>query len=124
MFFCFDPDSKEIKVKLGEDVILPYQSPTEAEIKLIEWTKLDPGLSKVSDVFFYRDRNIQSNQHKNYQGRVELNQKDIKQGSFSVILKNVTTKDAGTYKFDVMETGDSDSDKQSTKIILTVQTGE
>ncbi|KAK2899383.1 V-set domain-containing T-cell activation inhibitor 1-like [Channa argus] len=88
--------SDKVNVKTGENVILHCQGDKKAAIKLLEWIKSDI----ISDgyVFFFREMKPREDyQHPHFHGRVELVDPEMKDGDFSVILKNVTINDAGTY---------------------------
>ncbi|XP_026225264.1 butyrophilin-like protein 1 isoform X2 [Anabas testudineus] len=87
----------QLTVKPGDDVVLQSQAPTEAVIRLLEWIR--PDLKSDGDVFFYRnDRSYEKYQHPSYRARVELKDPEMKNGDASVILKNVTVNDTGTYE--------------------------
>ena len=84
-------------MKAGEDVTLECQSPTDASISVIEWHK--PDLKSDVYVFFVREkRPYKSFQHPSFHDRVELRDPEMKDGDTSVILKNVTVNDTGTYE--------------------------
>ncbi|XP_028998093.2 myelin protein P0-like [Betta splendens] len=90
----------DIKVKSGGDAVLWCLGSRNTTIKLLEWTK--PDLNPDSIVFYYRGQHIFENyQHPYYRGRVELKDPQLKNGSFSVIVKNVTLNDTGTYECQV-----------------------
>ncbi|XP_067381530.1 coxsackievirus and adenovirus receptor homolog [Channa argus] len=87
----------KVKVKTGEDVLLQCQAPRGAAIELIEWIR--PDLKSDGYVFFYRDDHSYENyQHPSFQGRVELKNPQLQDGDASVILKNVTINDTGTFE--------------------------
>ncbi|XP_033984185.1 uncharacterized protein LOC117480811 [Trematomus bernacchii] len=82
--------------KLGEDVTLQCNSPTDAAITLLEWSR--PEL-KDDYVFYFRDNRLYDNyQDPRYHGRVELKDPEMKNGDASVLLKNVDIDDTGTYE--------------------------
>ncbi|KAK2813487.1 hypothetical protein Q5P01_000816 [Channa striata] len=61
------------------------------------WTRRD--LKSGDYVFFYRDGNSHNSfQHPSFRGRAELRDPEMKDGDVSVILKNVTINDTGTYE--------------------------
>lgn len=85
--FCLE--LSKVKVKPGEDATLQCDGPKDAPITL---------LTSDGYVFFYRDEHLFENYlHPSFVGRVELNDKGMKGGDVSVILKNVTNSDTGTY---------------------------
>ncbi|KAI4790559.1 hypothetical protein KUCAC02_034552, partial [Chaenocephalus aceratus] len=94
--FClYFLESLEENVKSGQNVTLRCSSSTDAAITLLEWKR--PGLEGY--VFFFRDnRLIESFQDPRYQRRVQLKDPEMKNGDASVLLKNVTKEDSGTYE--------------------------
>ncbi|XP_042072850.1 uncharacterized protein LOC102307756 [Haplochromis burtoni] len=62
----------------------------------VEWSRLDLGDQYV---LLYRDGHFNShNQHPSFKNRVDLQDRQMKDGDVSLILKNVTINDAGTYE--------------------------
>ncbi|CAI5660456.1 uncharacterized protein LOC106096980 [Oreochromis niloticus] len=104
VFLCFsviwtslskDPD-EVIIVKQGEDVTLQCWGFADAPIELLEWRR--PEL-KPDYVFYYREqRSYEMFQHSSFKGRVKLRDPEMKNGDFSVILKEVTFNDTGRYE--------------------------
>ncbi|XP_067380754.1 myelin-oligodendrocyte glycoprotein-like [Channa argus] len=91
----FASDVKSIIAKPGENVILPCQSHSNSIIRVAEWSRLD--LTKY--VFLYRGRNSDTaNQDPSYKNRVEMKDKNMKDGDVSLILRNVSISDSGTYE--------------------------
>uniref|UniRef100_A0AAQ6IIQ0 Ig-like domain-containing protein n=1 Tax=Anabas testudineus TaxID=64144 RepID=A0AAQ6IIQ0_ANATE len=87
----------EVTAEYGEDVILHCHSPRDADIEMLEWIK--PDLNSDDYVFFFRENHRYDDyQHPSFHGRVTLRDPTMKDGDASVILKNVTMKDAGTYQ--------------------------
>ncbi|XP_071382026.1 butyrophilin subfamily 2 member A2-like isoform X2 [Centroberyx affinis] len=91
------PDGlQELSAHPGEDVTLKCQSPNNAPISMLEWTRPD---LKSEYVFLYRDKRIEtSEQNPSFVGRVELSDREMKNGDLSLILKNVSRNDNGTYE--------------------------
>ncbi|XP_076737147.1 CD276 antigen homolog [Maylandia zebra] len=89
-------DCEELTVKQAKDVTLECYGPSDANI-MISWQK--PDLQSEYYVFYISDEHIHKDkQHESFKGRVELKYPEIKNGNFSVILKNVTMNDAGKYE--------------------------
>ncbi|XP_044198181.1 programmed cell death 1 ligand 1-like isoform X2 [Thunnus albacares] len=89
--------SAEITVKPGDDVTLQCQSQRDEAIILFEWIR--PDLKTDGYVFFFREnRSYENYQHPSFRDRVQLIDPEMKDGNVSVILKNVTINDTGTYK--------------------------
>ncbi|KAG7234423.1 hypothetical protein INR49_001233 [Caranx melampygus] len=80
----------------GQTVSLPCRAPSNTDIIVVEWTR--PELT--SDyVALYRDKKLVPDlQHLSFQGRVELQDRQMKDGDVSILLRNVTRDDSGTYE--------------------------
>ncbi|XP_029932257.1 CD226 antigen-like isoform X2 [Myripristis murdjan] len=90
----------------GDDVTLSCQAPDGVDIRAAEWSRTD--LKDPEYVFFYRDRHFDLDyQHPSFKNRVELKDKEMKNGDLSVILKNVTEEDSGTYVCRVFTVADA-----------------
>uniref|UniRef100_A0A3Q0R754 Ig-like domain-containing protein n=1 Tax=Amphilophus citrinellus TaxID=61819 RepID=A0A3Q0R754_AMPCI len=95
---CFNPT--ELKVKPGEDAFLQCQSLGGGSIILLEWSR--PELKSDSYVFFFRNnRPYEKYQHESFKGRVELRDPSMKDGDVSVIVRNVSIRDTGTYDCEI-----------------------
>ncbi|XP_039465931.1 coxsackievirus and adenovirus receptor homolog [Oreochromis aureus] len=83
-----------ITAESGQDVILPCRAP-DSNVKYIGWTRDDLGFDSV---YRYEDGHFRPvNQHPSFKNRVDLQDRQMKDGDVSLILKNVTSNDAGTY---------------------------
>ncbi|XP_028462230.1 butyrophilin subfamily 2 member A1-like [Perca flavescens] len=90
-------DTKNITAKPGEDVPLRCQAPRGADIALIEWNR--PDLESRKYVFFLRENSPNEKyQLPSYRGRVNQRDPEMKDGDVSVVLKNVSVNDSGTYE--------------------------
>ncbi|XP_039678157.1 coxsackievirus and adenovirus receptor-like [Perca fluviatilis] len=88
-------DLIEVTVNHGDDVILPCQAADSAIID-VKWSRPD---LEPDTVLLYRDGHLDTeDQHHSFKGRVELVDRDLKDGNVSLILKNVNIHDAGTYE--------------------------
>ncbi|XP_056225013.1 nectin-4-like [Seriola aureovittata] len=87
-----------VSVRPGEDATLQCRGDGAAAVVLLEWSRLQP--RSEGYVFFYRNnRSYENYLHPSYRGRVELrDESSMKDGEVSVVLKNVTAHDAGTYE--------------------------
>ncbi|XP_063325809.1 uncharacterized protein LOC134624716 isoform X1 [Pelmatolapia mariae] len=87
----------QINTTAGQTVILPCQVSnldTNPSV-VIEWSRTDLG---TEHVFFYQDQKfIPDDQHPSFKNRVDLQDRQMKDGDVSLILKNVTINDTGTY---------------------------
>ncbi|XP_038586475.1 programmed cell death 1 ligand 1-like [Micropterus salmoides] len=87
--------SDVVRVKPGDDVILPCRA-GNASIRAVEWSRPD---LEPETVLFYRDgRSVPTQQHPSFKDRVQLVDRELKDGDVSLILKNVSSNDAGTYE--------------------------
>ncbi|XP_038587882.1 uncharacterized protein LOC119912667 [Micropterus salmoides] len=95
---------KEVKtVKPGDNVTLPCQA-ADASIRAAEWTR--PDLEPPEYVLFYRDgRSDPTYQHPSFKDRVQLVDRELKDGDVSLVLKNVSSNDTGTYECRVATSG-------------------
>ncbi|XP_039678398.1 CD276 antigen homolog isoform X2 [Perca fluviatilis] len=93
----------EVPVRLGDDVILPCQA-ADPSICHVEWTRAD---LKPDTILSYRvEGSVLTILHPKYkEDKVELVEKDLKKGNMSLVLKNVSTTDQGTYKCRVTSGG-------------------
>uniref|UniRef100_A0AAZ1XP16 Ig-like domain-containing protein n=1 Tax=Oreochromis aureus TaxID=47969 RepID=A0AAZ1XP16_OREAU len=83
---------KNITAESGQDVTLTCRAPNN-NIMVVEWSRADLGDEYV---LLYRDDHLHSdNQHPSFKNRVDLQMKD---GDVSLILKDVTINDTGTYE--------------------------
>lgn len=98
MFFC------SVDVVPGEDAVLQCQAPSSAKVTVVEWTKDDHSLDDY--LFLYRNgRSYEKYQHPSFRGRVELRSSSFADsGDVSVVLKNVSVEDMGTYRCRVLMT--------------------
>ncbi|KAG7233014.1 hypothetical protein INR49_007763 [Caranx melampygus] len=87
---------QEVTVEPEQSVVLQCRSPTCENVQVLTWSR--PDLTADGYVYFYRNkRSYENYQLPSFQGRVELRDPDMKDGDVSVVLKNVTDDDAGTY---------------------------
>ncbi|CAI5671469.1 unnamed protein product [Oreochromis niloticus] len=91
-----------ITAESGQDVTLTSRA-TNNNITAVEWSRADLG---DENVLFYQDGHFLPNeQHPSFKNRVDLQDRQMKDGDVSLILKDVTINDAGTYKCRVFMAG-------------------
>ncbi|XP_038586503.1 butyrophilin-like protein 2 isoform X2 [Micropterus salmoides] len=97
LFILLSPAASDVvQVKPGDDVVLPCQA-GEAFIRAAEWSR--PDLEPPETVLFYRDGHTDpALQHSLFKGRVQLVDRELKDGDVSLLLKNVNSNDTGTYE--------------------------
>ncbi|MEQ2314415.1 hypothetical protein AMECASPLE_011989 [Ameca splendens] len=90
-------------VEPGQNILLPCRAPDNRPVIAAEWSRadLDPEY-----VFLYRDEQVVPfYQHPSFRNRVDLQDRKMKDGDVSLVLKNVTMDDRGTYECRVFQTG-------------------
>uniref|UniRef100_A0AAX7T403 Ig-like domain-containing protein n=1 Tax=Astatotilapia calliptera TaxID=8154 RepID=A0AAX7T403_ASTCA len=98
------PEQKNITAESGQDVTLTCRAPNN-NIKFVHWSKayLTSGY-----VYLYQEGQfVPQGQHPSFKNRVDLQDRQMKDGDVSLILNNVTINDTGTYECRVFmkETG-------------------
>ncbi|XP_030580089.1 selection and upkeep of intraepithelial T-cells protein 1-like [Archocentrus centrarchus] len=79
----------------GQNISLARRAPN-TNIVVVEWSRADLGTEYV---LLYRDgKSLLDNQHESFKNRVDLQDRKMKDGDASLVLKNVTTDDTGTYE--------------------------
>ncbi|KAK1890320.1 Butyrophilin subfamily 2 member A1 [Dissostichus eleginoides] len=92
-------DLEKMKAEPGEDVTLQCHTSTDAAITVVAWRRTELEWY----VFYFRDNKpMEIFQDPLYRGRVELNNQGMKNGDVSVLLKNVSSDDTGTYECEVI----------------------
>ncbi|XP_038586506.1 V-set domain-containing T-cell activation inhibitor 1-like isoform X2 [Micropterus salmoides] len=105
LFILLSPAASDVvRVKPGDDVTLPCQA-GDVFIRAVEWSRPD---LEPDYVLFYRDGlSDPTHQHPSFKDRVQLVDRELKDGDVSLILKNVSSNDAGTYECRVHTAGGS-----------------
>ncbi|XP_030580088.1 programmed cell death 1 ligand 1-like [Archocentrus centrarchus] len=101
LFVFVSAEQKNITAEFGQNVTLTCRTPNN--IIGVKWSRADLGEEYV---LFYRNGWLDpDNQHPSFKNRVDLQDRQMKDGNVSVILKNVTINDEGTYECGVFEIG-------------------
>ncbi|XP_019210080.1 neural cell adhesion molecule 2-like [Oreochromis niloticus] len=107
-------DQKNITAESGQDVTLTCRAPNN-NIIAVEWSRDD-----LRDKYVLWYQNGRSpDEHQFFKNRVDLQDRQMKDGDVSLILKNVTINDTGTYECHVFMRGTS-SWKSISIVYLTV----
>ncbi|CAI5671318.1 unnamed protein product [Oreochromis niloticus] len=90
-----------ITAESGQNVTLTCRAPSDKTIRAVEWNRTDLGDEYV---LLYRDGHFHpEGQHPSFKNRVDLQDRQMKDGDVSLILKNVTINDNGTYQCHVIQ---------------------
>ncbi|XP_044198183.1 uncharacterized protein LOC122974245 [Thunnus albacares] len=88
------PQPEQVTVHPGDTVVLSCEAPNNINIGAVEWTRTD----LQSYVYFQRGkRPLTQDQDPSFVDRVQLKGK-MEDGDLSLILKNVSSNDKGTYE--------------------------
>ncbi|XP_035772140.1 selection and upkeep of intraepithelial T-cells protein 8-like [Neolamprologus brichardi] len=94
--------SEELNITAGQSVTLTCRAPnSNIPITVVEWSRAD---LKEEYVLMYRDGHLYADgQHPSFKNRVDLQDRQMKDGDVSLILKDVTINDTGTYECRVVQ---------------------
>ncbi|XP_019212393.1 programmed cell death 1 ligand 1 [Oreochromis niloticus] len=96
IFVFVSADQKIITADSGQDVTLTCRAPNNNIILGVEWSRAD---LRDEYVLFYRSKKFDPDQqHPSFKNRVDLQDRQMKDGDVSLILMNVTTNDNGIYE--------------------------
>ncbi|XP_076737080.1 coxsackievirus and adenovirus receptor homolog isoform X2 [Maylandia zebra] len=96
-------DQKNITAESGQDITLTCRAPNKNNIIVLEWSRADLGEKYV--LVFRDERFYPEQQHPSFKNRVDLEDRQMKDGDVSLILKDVTSNDTGTYECRVVQRG-------------------
>ncbi|XP_030580126.1 programmed cell death 1 ligand 1-like [Archocentrus centrarchus] len=102
VFVFVSAGQKIITAQPGQDATLTCRAPNNNTVMIVEWSRADLGLKYV---LLYRHEQFDpGNQHPSFKNRADLQDRQMKDGDVSLILKNVTINDTGTYECRVFQT--------------------
>lgn len=115
-------DYKNVTAEPGQNqVILPCVSVDTEPVMAVEWGRTD--LAEQEYVLRHRDGQLDDeNQHPSFKDRVSLLDGQVKTADVSLVLRNVTADDEGTYECWVFQRG-MDGSNPDRKLIRTVYLG-
>ncbi|XP_030580083.1 CD226 antigen-like [Archocentrus centrarchus] len=100
------PEQQNITAESGQNVTLTCRAPNNNNndnVRVVEWSRAD---LKDEHVLLYRDGHFEpANQHPSFKNRVDLQDRQMKDGDVSVILKNVMINDTGRYECRIFMSG-------------------
>ncbi|XP_025761122.1 programmed cell death 1 ligand 1 [Oreochromis niloticus] len=104
VFVFVSADQRIIPAQSGQrNVTLPCRAPDNNVIIIVEWSRADLGEKYV---LLFRDKRLNpEQQHPSFKNRVDLQDRQMKDGDVSLILKDVTVNDTGTYECRVVQRG-------------------
>ncbi|XP_031605659.2 hepatitis A virus cellular receptor 2 homolog [Oreochromis aureus] len=105
VFVSVSADQEIFTVLSGQNVILPCQALRDkGSLRAVAWTKPD---LQNKNVYLYRDGRFDpADQNPSFKNRVDLQDRQMKDGDVSLILKDVMINDAGTYECSVTQKKD------------------
>ncbi|XP_035988242.1 nectin-4-like [Fundulus heteroclitus] len=97
------PSQRTITATPGQNIVLTCHTRSRTAVSAVDWTRRDLGSERV---FLLQDSRFETfNQHELFQNRVELRDREKNDGDVSLVLKNVTAADRGTYECRVFQSG-------------------
>ncbi|XP_030580166.1 nectin-4-like [Archocentrus centrarchus] len=115
LFVSVSAGQETITAESGQNIILPCRAPNNNQIRAVVWAKPD---LEDEHVYLYRDGRFDpGEQNPVYKNRVDLQDRQMKDGDVSVIMKDVTVNDSGTYECRVIQIEASRSIKAPSIII-------
>ncbi|XP_032438823.1 matrix remodeling-associated protein 8-like isoform X1 [Xiphophorus hellerii] len=96
------PDQTNITAEVGQETFLPCRSPDNKPVLILQWIRSDLGSEYV--LLYRNDQLDPENQHVMFKDRVDLQDRQMKDGNVSLVLKNVTTDDRGAYECRIIQT--------------------
>ncbi|XP_013880051.1 CD226 antigen [Austrofundulus limnaeus] len=101
-----------ITAEPGDTITLPCRSDDSRPVVVVQWDRTD---LRSDHVLLFRDDHIFiDGQDPSFKNRVDLQDRQMKDGNVSLVLKNVTTADSGTYVCQVQSQGSQEKIKTCT----------
>lgn len=112
-------DEGNVTAEPGQNhVTLPCVAAGNKPVIIVKWWRTD--LGKYDNVLLYRDEQLdEENQHRSFKDRVSLQDGEVKTANVSLVLRNVTADDKGTYKCEVAQK-EPDGSNSGMKLIRTI----
>uniref|UniRef100_I3KJI5 Ig-like domain-containing protein n=1 Tax=Oreochromis niloticus TaxID=8128 RepID=I3KJI5_ORENI len=90
------PEHKVITADSGQDVTVPCQAPNDNNNLIVVWGRAD--LKSEYVLLYQHELIVPDNQHPSFVNRTDLQDRQMKDGDVSLILKSVNTDDTGMYE--------------------------
>ncbi|KAL4008320.1 hypothetical protein ACER0C_002172 [Sarotherodon galilaeus] len=103
LFVFVSAENKNITAESGQNITLTCRAPNNNNIIVLDWSRADLGEKYV--LLFQDERFYPDQQHPSFKNRVDLQDRQMKDGDVSLILKDLTSNDTGTYECCVIQRG-------------------
>ncbi|XP_005811678.1 coxsackievirus and adenovirus receptor homolog [Xiphophorus maculatus] len=92
-----------IRAEPGQNIVLPCRVANSGPIKVVDWTRDNLGSYRV--LLYRSSQFVSDQQHPSFKGRVDLQDRQMKDGNVSLVLRDAAAEDSGTYKCQVVQSG-------------------
>ncbi|CAI5671447.1 unnamed protein product [Oreochromis niloticus] len=96
VFVFVSAEHKVITADSGRDVTVPCQAPNDNNNLVVVWGRAD--LKSEYVLLYQHELIVPDNQHPSFVNRTDLQDRQMKDGDVSLILKSVNTDDTGMYE--------------------------
>ncbi|XP_027894595.1 uncharacterized protein LOC114157652 [Xiphophorus couchianus] len=112
---------QNVTAEPGQNIVLPCRAAGRSTVIVVKWVRTDLGSDYVLK---FRDEQFDpENQNPSFRNRVDLQDRHMKDGDVSLVLRNVTADDGGSYECRVVQRGESQIRPISSVVLLVVPPG-